>query len=329
MTNTSPLPSPIESNVKFFWKTGVFHYFHGLNDIKVQYAYFFNKLTSPSIVISSGRCESYLKYQETLYELYQRGYNVFILDHRGQGLSDRLLPNADKGYVKHFDDYAYDLYTFITTTVLPITKGKAPYLLAHSMGGAITIRMLQLYPSVIKRAVLLSPMIGINTGGLPKSVSSKIVIFGKRFNLFFTKNPWYFLGQSNYKVKNFHQNKLTHSQKRYQTFIDLYKRHPEIQLGGVTFHWLYQALKIEKKIFLNLNKIQTPLCILQASDDNIVDNKIQDLFCNTLHQLSPQLCPEKVIEIEGAYHELLFEKDEIRSLAIEQLLQFFERSSSD
>lgn len=329
MTTTPPLSITIESNVINFWKQGVFHYFSGLNGLKIQYAYFFNKLTSPSIVVSSGRCESYLKYQETLYELSQRGYNVFILDHRGQGLSDRLLPNLEKGYVKHFDDYAHDLYQFITTVVLPITKNRLPYILAHSMGGAITIRTLQLYPRVIERAALLSPMIAINTGGVPKALTSQIVTLGRNINQIFTKQPWYFLGQSNYQAKGFQNNPLSHSQKRYQKFIDLYNKHPTIQLGGVTFHWLYQALQAEKNIFLDLNKIKTPLCVLQASDDSIVDNKVQDLFCNKLHQLSPSLCPEKIINIEGAYHELLFEKDNIRTAAIEQVIQFFKGSTID
>lgn len=197
------------------------------------------------------------------------------------------------------------------------------------MGGAITVRMLQLYPRIIEKAALLSPMIAINTGGFPKVLTSQIVALGRNINQMFTKQPWYFLGQSNYKAKNFQNNYLSHSQKRYQSFIDLYKNRPDIQLGGVTFHWLYQALQTEKNLFLDLNKIKTPLCVLQASDDNIVDNNIQDLFCNKLHQLSPNLCPEKVVNIEGAYHELLFEKDNIRATAIEQVIQFFERSTSD
>ena len=39
------------------------------------------------VVISSGRTESLLKYDETVYDLHSAGYSVFIHDHRGQGLS--------------------------------------------------------------------------------------------------------------------------------------------------------------------------------------------------------------------------------------------------
>jgi predicted alpha/beta hydrolase len=35
----------------------------------------------------------------------QRGFAVAILDWRGQGLSDRALPNARKGHIYDFSEY--------------------------------------------------------------------------------------------------------------------------------------------------------------------------------------------------------------------------------
>ncbi|XPF93414.1 alpha/beta fold hydrolase [Colwellia sp. RE-S-Sl-9] len=307
-----------------FWSQGEFQSFIGKNNLTLHYAHFFNKIGAPVIVIASGRSESYLKYKETIFELYQQGYSVFILDHRGQGLSERMLINTHKGYIEDFDDYAHDLYQFITTIVNPASVDSAPYLLAHSMGCAISLRMFQLFPQVVKKAVLLSPMIAINTGILPHFLASFIVNIGRVINHIFSNEPWFFIGLSRYKAKPFYDNQLTHCKKRYQKTINLYEEETSIQLGGVTIHWLSEALKAEHNIFSNLDKIHTPLCVFQAGNDNIVDNKKQNLFCDELNQLAPQLSAKTPIVIEGAWHELLFETDEIRTQVITKTLQFFE-----
>lgn len=307
-----------------FWAQGKFQQFKGKHNLTIHYAFFRNKLSSSTVIISSGRCESYLKYKETIFELYQQGYSVFILDHRGQGLSERMLINTHKGYVEHFDDYAHDLFQFITTIVNPASANPPPYLLAHSMGCAIALRMFQLFPKVVKKGVLLSPMIAINTGILPHFLARFIVNIGKMINHLLSKEPLFFIGLSTYKAKPFHNNQLTHCKKRYQKTINLYEEETSIQLGGVTIHWLSEALKAEHNIFSDLDKIHTPLCVFQAGNDNIVDNKKQNLFCDELNQLAPQLSAKTPIVIKGAWHELLFETDEIRTKVLTKTLQCFE-----
>ncbi|WP_426359539.1 alpha/beta fold hydrolase [Pseudocolwellia sp. HL-MZ19] len=318
----------VHNEQDIFWEQGVFNAFKGKDDLDIHYAHFKHSPTSPIIVISPGRCESYLKYKETAFELYQSGYSIFIVDHRGQGLSSRMLANKYKGYVKKFDDYADDLYQFVTTIVAPYSGNTLPYLLAHSMGCAITLRMLQLYPKVIKKAVLLSPMIAINTGPLPYLLAINIIRFTDKLNQILSKESWYFAGQSNFKVKPFKNNPLTHCEKRYHAFADLYQDNHAIQLGGVTVKWLYEAFKTEHLIFSNLNKISTPICLLQASDDIVIDNKKQNNFCRQLNALSPELITPKPVVIEGAYHELLFEKDSIRDETLTQIRQFFSVAST-
>ena len=91
---------------------------------------------SASVVISSGRIESLVKYKELVYELYQNGYSVFIHDHRGQGMSGRLALNLQIGYVSDFDDYLQDLNIFVEQVVKPNSVAQLK-LLCHSMGSAI------------------------------------------------------------------------------------------------------------------------------------------------------------------------------------------------
>ena len=324
------MSTKVDEALEVFWQQGVFDYFSGFNNLNIHYAKFKNTEKSPVIVISPGRCESYLKYQETIYELFQLGYSIFILDHRGQGFSDRMLTNHHKGYVEHFDDYPKDLHQFITTIVNPESANTAPFLLAHSMGCAITLRMLQLYPNpnIIQCAALLSPMIAINTGGLTHRFSTLIINVLLKINRICSAQPWYFIGQSNYKAKPYSQNKLTHCKSRYYNFINLYKKNKQIQLGGVTIHWLDQAFKTESQIFTQLNKIQTPLIVIQAGDDCIVDNLKQNIFCEQLNQISSRIISKAPVTIKGAYHELLFETDSVRTETLARVLQFFDDAKS-
>lgn len=323
-TQESQLKTLLTSEISEFWQKGKFASFQGINNKRVNYAAFITDIKASNLVISPGRSESYLKYKELAFDLSQLNINIFIIDHRGQGLSERLLENPHKGYVNQFDDYADDLQTFIKTIVTPLNlSGQKPLLVAHSMGGAIATRLLQKYPDSIKAALFSSPMMGINRGGLPEWLAKTLITSGEFFNKLFSDQAWYFISQDDYQAKTFENNSLMHSDIRYQTFIDLYQKTPILQLGGVTVHWLQQALLNQKTIFSELHKITTPIMIMQAGDDTIVDNQVQNEFCSQLHKISPLLCSQgKPFIIEGAYHELFFESDKYRNQALDFTLKW-------
>jgi lysophospholipase len=325
------------AEIKTFWQQGIFASFTGQKNIRLNYATFIHPPTDgssnkDSIVIVSGRSEGYLKYQELCFDLYQLGYNLFIVDHRGQGISERMLSNPHKGYVENFDYYYLDLAAFITDIVIKKIEenglNKKPYLLSHSMGGAISIRYLQHFPDTIKAAVLSSPMIAINSGSFPTVLAHALIWLGSKLNAWFGKKPWYFIGQHNYNEgkckRSFSTNPLMHSPIRYQRFTELYQANKDIQLGGVTLPWLVEALKTEKAIFADLKKLITPTLVIQAGNDKIVDNKAQNQFCQQLNALYAHSCPEgKPVTIENAYHELFFEQDQYRQQALTTAIHWF------
>ena len=276
-----------------------------------------------NVVVSPGRCESYLKYQQFIYDLCAMGCNVFVLDHRGQGLSQRLLTDAHKGYVSTFDDYATDLQKFIHHIVSPICSNNSEIkLIAHSMGSAIALRTMQLYPGLINRALLSSPMIAINTGAIPIWFAKFLVTALSCLNKLFSKQPWYFPGQGKYQEKPFEENELMDSERNYQHFVSLYQQNPQLQLGGVTVNWLAQALKANKDIFANLRQLDCPISILQAQQDTIVDNKAQNAFCRQLHALRPDIIASEPKVVPNAKHELFFEIDARREIALNQIKSF-------
>ncbi|SET86050.1 alpha/beta fold hydrolase [Thalassotalea agarivorans] len=325
---TQALTKEKQQSIDAFWQTGEFSTFQGKANISIAYAQFFSEDHQDTIVFSPGRTEGYLKYDELVFDLYQQGYNVFVIDHRGQGISQRLLNNPHKGYVKYFDDYSEDLNQFIDEIVVK-TSNHIPHILSHSMGGTIAVRYLQLYPSKVKSVVLSSPMIAINAGAMPNWFAHSMVATYATFNDWFSDEPWYFIGQNDYKLKPFDGNDLSQDAERYKAMQQKYLANPTMQLGGVTAYWLQQAIQANEDIFAHLNDIDVPVLLLQSGADVIVDNEAQDEFCQQLHALHTQSCPDgKAIVFEGARHEIFIEKNEIRAKAFEKTIAWYKQHSN-
>jgi lysophospholipase len=317
------LNSAESQKIEAHWARGNYLSFLGKNNVRIHYASFTQDSHKKRIILVPGRSEGYLKYKELSFDLFNQGYDLHIIDHRGQGISERITADPHKGFVNQFDDYSEDLNQFVTLTSQE--SDKKTFLLAHSMGGAISSRYLQQYDHNIAAAVLASPMIAVSSGGIPTWLAHGIINGGSKLNNMFSDTPWYFLGQGKYASTPFEQNQLTHSEIRYQIFKDLYQQTPELQLGGVTFQWLAQAIQANKDIFTNIDKLTVPILVLQSGSDTIVDNQAQDDFCQVLHQVNQSSCPDgKALKIEGAFHELFFEQDKYRQPAIEQVIKWFE-----
>ena len=94
-----------------------------------------------SVVLLTGRGEFIEKYAtEVVGELLGRGYCVYALDWRGQGLSDRPLADRGKGHIDNFSTYMADLQLFLDKVVAPAAP--RPILaLCHSMGAHIMMRV--------------------------------------------------------------------------------------------------------------------------------------------------------------------------------------------
>ena len=322
------LKARLETTITTFWSTGRFDSFQGLDDIRINYASFTESSHQRCIVIVPGRSEGYLKYQELSYELFGQGYDIHIIDHRGQGISERLTQNPHKGYVKTFDDYSTDLAQFIDTIIEPTCA--QTYLLAHSMGGAIATRYMQKHENKIKASVLASPMIAINGGGIPPWLANFLIKGGNSLNSLVSDQPWYFLGQNDHSRTDFKDNKLSQSTTRYHIFDELYEQTLALQLGGVTFHWLAQAIEANENIFSDIEKLKVPTIVLQAGSDTIVDNDAQNEFCQALHAVKADSCPDgKPTVITGAMHELFFEQDQYRNQAMSAVLNWFTQHANN
>ncbi|BDR12095.1 alpha/beta fold hydrolase [Vibrio sp. STUT-A11] len=276
------------------------------------------KLTHPehkkAVLVVNGRIESSWKYQELFYDFYRQGYDVYSFDHRGQGLSDRLLEDSDMGHVYDFADYVEDMDIVIKKHDLG--HYDQCFIVAHSMGGAIATRYLQTHPKHHFTGLILSaPMFGIN---LPWYLSPIALPVTQILSAVSTL-PRYAPGHQPYFPKPFENNLLSQSHDRYRWFRGLYSDMPELQVGGPSTRWVWQGLMAAKQCFLLTRQVKIPVLLIQAGEDRIVSNLAQKRFIDKLSKTNPNA---ELVSVEGAHHEILFEADKYRNQALDAIFRF-------
>jgi len=309
-TESSLMNSLHVYKIDSLYDTGNDGYFDGANNVKIYYKYFLQDgKENGAIVISAGRTEAAIKYKEVIFDLFNNGYSVYIHDHRGQGLSGRMVGDHDMGYVEKFSYYIDDMKYFYDHFVVA-NHHKNKYLLAHSMGGAIGVTYLEDHPHDFKAATFSSPMLGL------KFPECGVVEFFKM------DNPKYAPGQNNYDegLTTFEENHLTTCKVRYGRMNRVFDEVPEARLGGASYKWLDESCKQFDIISNNIANIKTPLILFSAEDEKIVATSAHDHFIKKLNELGKDADAHL---IEGAQHELLIEKDELRIEVITNILDFY------
>ena len=327
-------PTYVEA-IEAFWRVhGRTGSFNGARGVTVEFMVF--KQPDPSreraaVVISSGRTETFLKYKELVFDLWNNGYSVYVHDHRGQGMSGREPEIADqqKGHVHAFTDYVGDLRAFVRQEVL--AGGHQRYVvIGHSMGGAVASVYLEQEtgPSQpFRAAALSSPMHEIRGAfGLSGDI---LTCTGARLLTALGAGTRYTLGGEGYSEarKNFEENEYTSSRVRYERLLQEYRDARRVQLGSPTHGWYAAACRAAKQARSNADKITVPVRLFRAGADTIVHSRGHDEFCAGLRRTQPSGCggPDGgPIEIPDAKHELLIEADDKRSPVLLEILKFFD-----
>jgi lysophospholipase len=266
------------------------------------------------IVVVNGRSESWLKYGEIFHDLYRKGFSVASYDHRGQGLSPRLLPgNPQIGQVDDFALYGRDLGTFLEALKrVHKEQDEKIYLLAHSMGAAVAVDYLSQHPSPFRAMALTSPMFRINTAPYPEPVATMVVGMLDAIGLGRAYAP----GEHDRDpAETFPVNRITTSRSRWEAIREVWNGHPAAVVGGASSDWVLQAVRATRRIRDTLPSLRTKTLILQSGQDRFVINEPPPPGENFRALLFP-----------GARHELLMESDPIRKKALAEIVGFFENS---
>jgi alpha-beta hydrolase superfamily lysophospholipase len=118
-----------------------------------------------TIFLFHGMHEHAGRYDHVAREFSKHGFSVFAPDLKGHGLSD-----GGRGEVDSFDDYIEDGLALIDAVDAAQggagAGGRRLFLLGHSMGGAVAVRIAQLRPTVNARTkwaglILSAPGLGV------------------------------------------------------------------------------------------------------------------------------------------------------------------------
>ncbi len=252
-----------------------------------------------TVALLTGRNEFIEKYFETIADLLDRGLAVHMMDWRGQGLSDRPLPNRLKGHVRDFTDYMDDLDLFAGGI-----EAEKLVLMAHSMGGHIVLRALAERPLLRRRvtaAITSAAMQGINTGRfspvMAMRIARSLVLAGLRGAQ--APSP---------KESGATFNVLTSDPERAEDQAFFIAAEPRLALGSPTFGWLDAAFRSIAATNLPgaLEAIDIPVLMAVAGADQVVSPQAQRTAAARLRQVT-------LAEIDGSRHEILKERDYLRA----------------
>lgn len=321
MINSTP-PAGLEE--RFTEPSGFRWHSFERNGRTIRFGSIFPKDSIPDAVVLClpGLSEYGEKYFEIAHDLNNENLAFWVIDWMGQGGSGRYLPNIFKRHSAGFDEDIEDLHylvlEYIKHSSVHPDKGRIPLaMLGHSMGGNIGLRYLARHPDMFECAAFSAPMVGIhNLTTLPKPlvmVTAAILNFAGKS---------YAPGE-----KGWHENvrpkiggdRFSGDAKR-GALHELWQRdNKHLRIGGVTNHWLYEALKSCYAVQQEIPAIHQDMLIGIAGNESIVSNPcIKKAF--TAHAKT------RLITFDHAQHEIMMETDNIRSAFLDGFKQLIRKT---
>ena len=255
-----------------------------------------------TVLIHPGWSEFAEKYVEVASDLHKRGFSVVVLDPRGQGYSQRLAGKDRRGHIDDFTVFVRDLG--VVMDHVHETEAGPYVLLAHSMGGLITLEWLaEGHGADLAGVALCAPLTNIFRSPVKAAFVGSVLKTGKLLGRGTAPLPgvqehsWQFDG-----------NVLTQDAARHERFRQLQLAAPEAVAGLPKFDWLDAALAGMRRIQAKgaLAGIEGRVLLVSAERDETVDPHHHAELAAQYPDLFAYL------SIPGARHEILMEADEYR-----------------
>lgn len=271
-------------------------------------------------LLFQGRTEFVEKFYEPIARLRALGFSVTTLDWRGQGLSDRPLPDRRRGHVGAFAEYQRDVDAILAAFEARAEPG-VRILVAHSMGGAIAARALMrqaagalpIKPPGFAAAVFSAPMLGLSGaagGGLARAAAATLSALGRSGD--------YAPGGSERPLSEsgFDGNPLTSDRDRFErVYAGMIRAHPELALGGATWGWLRAARREMPK----LRPAAAPVLVAVGDAEEVVSPSAARIYAESTPGGA------HLALTGGARHEPFLETDAIQSRLWDGVAAFLDR----
>lgn len=263
-----------------------------------------------TVLILPGRTEYVEKYAPLAADLAGRGFASLAIDWRGQGLSDRLLPDRLVGHIGRFPDYQRDV-----RALLAAAKGlPAPwFVLGHSMGGGIGLRMV-MEGAPVAACAFTGPMWGIRLkpATRPFATLYAAALSGLGLGRGFAPTT----AARNYVLAApFADNMLTTDRAMWDMMHRQITTVPDLELAGPSVHWVSQALR-ETAVLHRRPSPDLPCLTFVGAQERIIDvPRVQDRMARW---------PKgRLVIVPGAEHEVLMEGPATRAAILDQLADHF------
>lgn len=286
--------------------------FRGVKDKQLVGYYFPAEEKNKKVVaISPGWSEPSRLYLELVYDLNRVGFDVYIMDHRGQGESERFI-DCECSHIDNSLYYVQDFKKFLTDYIL-IKNPEQLIVFGHSMGAAVAALAASDMPEKINRLVLSAPLFQVNTGAFPEFAARLIVSSLVQLGWGQARRPFDSDGPSEFST-----NRWTQSRPRYEYAKWLSNDLGAPKIKYFTNRWLHELFKLTDALNNKHEELlKAPTLILQAETEHYVLSIRQDEICRAASQCT-------LIQIPKSRHCIFLETDEVRAQAVQALLSFTE-----
>jgi len=263
-----------------------------------------------SLIFAGGRGDFIEKYLEAFAHWHGRGWNVTAFDWRGQG--------ASQGEGVAFDGFDVLVDDFAALIADWLGGAPGPHVaIGHSMGGHLLLRTIVERRPALDAAVLVAPMILVNSAPIPSWLAPDLADTMCRLGL--RDTPMWKTPPALQRPGSQRQKLLTGSRERYEDEAWWWERQPGWNLGAPTWGWARAAYRSAAGAFTSqrLGQVGLPLLLLGTDRDRLVS-------APEIRRVARQLPDAELEMYPAAGHELLREADPVRSAALARIDQFLE-----
>ena len=265
-----------------------------------------------SLLFAAGRGDFIEKYLEAFADWHARGWSVTSFDWRGQG---RSKGDNRGGHFDSFDVLVDDLASLIGEWVAATPPPHV--VVAHSMGGHMLLRTLIERRPEVDAAVLVAPMIAVNSGTVPEWMAAGIAAAASMTG--FGRWPLWGVPLARAPAGSMRQKVLTGCVDRYDDELFWWDREPDNSPSAPSFGWLNAAYQ-SARAFTDeaLNRLELPVLLLGAERDQLVS-------AAAIRRVAGLLPKGELAMFDDCAHEILRERDHIRAQALARIDAFLDQ----
>lgn len=266
-----------------------------------------------TVLLFPGRTEYLEKYAPVAARLAVEGLAVLAIDWRGQGMSDRLLPDPRAGHIRDFADYQTDVVEIVLAADA-LALPRPWHLLAHSMGGCIGLGAL-LNGLPVRTAAFSAPMWGLHHPRVPDAVITGLTGTAHRLGRAELTAIGTGGGGTYLLDAPFRGNALTGDPLQWARLVAQAGSWPHLTLGGATYAWI-AAARAECRRLAALPSPDLPALIGLGGAEAVISRA-------AVQNRAAVWPGARLLDLPGARHELMFEAAPVAEQFLTAALELF------